>query len=344
MRQPRLACRSPQRNWQGRARALLIPVLVLPLIAPVSARSDHDPRAWLNRMDQAVEFLNYEGTLVHMRPGHSATFRIYHRVENGVVTERLVAMDGAGAEIIRNQDEVTCILPEQNSVVVEKRREKDSSQSPLRASLPDYSEEMEDYYELELMPAERIAGHSTRVVVIRPKDRFRYGYRLWLDEETAMPLKSQLRSEENDEPVEEILFTEIVLPESIPEESVQPSLPTDAYTWVKASDIREQDLPEAERRWRARDLPPGFRLTSNHVEFIGDSEIPRIHMVYMDGLVSVSVFVDAGVAASEQAEGFSEMGAANAYSRAIKGHLVTAVGQVPGRTVEAIALSIEPLP
>jgi len=296
-------------------------------------------------MDKAVEYLNYEGTLVHMRLGHSATFRIYHRVVDGVVTERLVAMDGAGAEIIRNQDEVTCILPEQKSVVVEKRREKDSSQSPLRASLPDYSEEMEEYYDLELMPAERIAGHSTRVVVIRPRDHFRYGYRLWLDEETAMPLKSQLRSEETDEPVEEILFTEIILPDSIPEESVRPSLATDTFTWVNANDIKkEQDLPEGEQRWRARQLPPGFHLASNHIEFIGDSAIPRNHLVYMDGLVSVSVFVDAGVAASEQAEGFSEMGATNAYSRTNEGHLITAVGQVPGRTVQAIALSVEPLP
>jgi len=30
------------------------------------------------------------------------------------------------------------------------------------------------------------------VITVLPKDEFRYGYRLWIDETTAMPLKTQL--------------------------------------------------------------------------------------------------------------------------------------------------------
>ena len=47
------------------------------------------------------------------------------------------------------------------------------------------------------------------------------------------------------------------------------------------------------------------------------------------------------MAASEQAEGFSMMGAANAYSLVKQGLLVTAMGEVPPQTVEKIAQSTE---
>jgi sigma-E factor negative regulatory protein RseB len=64
-------------------------------------------------------------------------------------------------------------------------------------------------------------------------------------------------------------------------------------------------------------------------------------LVYSDGLASVSVFIDLGVAASEQVEGLTTVGATNAYSLMIDGFLVTAMGEVPPATVQLIATSIE---
>jgi negative regulator of sigma E activity len=49
-----------------------------------------------------------------------------------------------------------------------------------------------------------------------------------------------------------------------------------------------------------------------------------------------------GVAASEQAEGPSQIGAANAYTTTLEGRLITAVGDVPERTTKMIALSVRP--
>ena len=63
--------------------------------------------------------------------------------------------------------------------------------------------------------------------------------------------------------------------------------------------------------------------------------------MYSDGLASVSVFIEMGVAASEQVEGLAMLGAANAYSVMRDGLLVTAMGEVPPSTVERIALSMQ---
>ncbi|MBT8422144.1 MAG: MucB/RseB C-terminal domain-containing protein [Gammaproteobacteria bacterium] len=53
------------------------------------------------------------------------------------------------------------------------------------------------------------------------------------------------------------------------------------------------------------------------------------------------MFIDAAVAASEQAEGLSMMGAANAYSLLREGMLVTAMGEVPPLTVEQFAAAMQ---
>ena len=149
---------------------------------------------WLGRMSEAVEMRNYQGTLVYMRPGMAQTFSVYHRVEDGVATERLVSMGGEGAEIIRTHDEVICIFPENKKVVVDKRHDVKDTQNPLRANLPEYSPELQQSYDLKLLPDDRVAGLQAVVVSISPRDQFRYGYRIWLEEQ---PRPSTRQPKEN---------------------------------------------------------------------------------------------------------------------------------------------------
>ena len=163
----RISVKARPRQVYGHPVLFVVAAVILS-IAPWPASASDGPRDWLKRMDHAVEYLNYEGTLVHMHAGRADTYQIYHRVEDGAVTERLVALDGAGREIIRNQDEVTCIFPDQQTVVVEKRRDRDSGQSPLRASLPAYSQSGERYYRFSLVRSERVAGRDARLIAIRP--------------------------------------------------------------------------------------------------------------------------------------------------------------------------------
>ena len=67
---------------------------------------------------------------------------------------------------------------------------------------------------------ERLLGRTTRVVALHPRDEYRYGYRLWIDEETSMPLKTQL-CDASGEVIEQIVFSNIDLPERIPDSDVQ---------------------------------------------------------------------------------------------------------------------------
>ena len=69
-------------------------------------------------MNRALATRNYEGTFFHLSEGRVETMRIVHRFRAGRVTERLLSLDGSGREFVRNNDELTCYLPDQHTVLV----------------------------------------------------------------------------------------------------------------------------------------------------------------------------------------------------------------------------------
>jgi sigma-E factor negative regulatory protein RseB len=92
-------------------------------------------------------------------------------------------------------------------------------------------------------------------------------------------------------------------------------------------------------------LPPGFRLTVTGAQTLGEATVPASHLVYSDGLATVSVFVEVGTGSSPQPmQGLARVGSGYAFSTVIQGHQVTAVGEVPAQTVEFIAHSVTALP
>lgn len=314
--------------------------LGLILLVSAAARADDEPRDWLERMARSLDSLNYEGTLLHLNGGDPVVLKIVHRNENGVSTERITAMDDVGREIIRRGDEVTCILPDQRSVLVENGPAAAGEASPLRRPFAAGANFDPAFYRLAIASGGRLVGRETRLVTVRPTDGYRYGYRLWLDQVTAMPLKVQVTGEDG-AVIEQLMFSDINLPARIPAERVQPSRDLAAFTWHRTPPADKDEAGKVETSpWQAGSLPPGFALRAVRAEPMNAGEPPTQQLVYSDGVASVSVFVAQGVAPPERAAGASRMGAANAYTTLADGHLVTAVGEVPVRTVESIARSV----
>lgn len=317
------------RNAWVRASCALLTLVVLDAAA-------QDVRTWLDRMNRAVEELNYEGTFVHVLDGNAETMYVIHRNHNGRISERLLSLDGAGREIIREGDMVQCILPDRKIVLLEESRR--SEQSPLASALPSYSEALEPHYEFTMYRSARVAKRPVQVVGIKPKDEFRYGYMLWLDRETAMPLKSQIR-DENGAIVEQILFTQIQLSDFIPASALHPAIDTEGFTFLRTP-AATADVADDAVLWRASILPGGFRLSAAMQRAIAGSNYPVDHLVYSDGLATVSVFIEDPKNDPEVSEGFSSVGSTNAFSLTLQGRKVTAIGEVPKQTVRTIATSL----
>ena len=315
--------------------------------APALPAAD-DPRIWLGKMNQALATRNYDGTFFHVSGGRVETMRIVHRVRAGRVMERLQSLDGSGREFVRNNDELTCYLPDQHTVLVEPRQDR----GPFLGSLPQFGADTNEYYRLEALPDARVLGRTAHVIAVNPKDQFRFGYRLWLDEKTAMPLKTQL-CDSHGEILEQILFARLDMPENIADSEFAPAVKTDGMRWVRQGPAVEVPATGLSG-FRASELPPGFKLTVEGAQTIGGATAPASHLVYSDGLATVSVFIEAPAApdaASADAhppapteapmQGLARVGSGYAFSTVVQGHQVTAVGEVPALTVEFIAHSVK---
>jgi len=300
------------------------------------ALADQDARAWLDRMNKELATRNYDGTIIHFRNGKVETLRIVHRVDGGKVSERLVSLDGSGREVIRNEEELTCYLPDQRRVLVEPRQDR----GPLMGTLPTFESSLSEYYRLEKQGPDRVFGRHTQVIAVTPNDGYRFGYRLWIDERTAMPLKTQLCDEKGNV-MEQILFTNISMPERIPKADVQAAVKSEGFQWVRQQ-APQDNRPFIDGLWQVSQVPPGFRLTATNRQQIEGSNDPVAHLVYSDGLASVSVFIEMKAQQPAQFKGFARVGSAVTFSTTVRGHLVTAVGEVPKKTVQLIAHSVKP--
>jgi hypothetical protein len=153
-----------------------------------------------------------------------------------------------------------------------------------------------------------------------------------------MPLKTQLRNGQG-QVLEQIVFTDLRLPLHIADGELEPAVDARNYRWVQHLDdpVESRGLAVS---WEASVLPPGFRMTVSARQVLHSG--PVEHLVFSDGLASVSVFVEIGreQRAEQVSDDAATIGSSSAYSTVVQGYRVTAVGEVPPDTVRAIAQSI----
>lgn len=294
---------------------------------------ESDARGWLERMSKALVERNYDGRFIHSSDEQSETLRIVHRNVNGKIKERLVSLDGSGREYIRTDTEVTCYMPDTRSVLVEARPDSDA----LLSLIPEYRSGLEAYYDISSGPLVTVLGRRAQVITVQPRDEYRYGYRLWLDAETAMPLKSQLFGR-NGKVIEQVAFAELSLRDKIPDGDLRPAVDASGYEWVR-HEIRRRTVTQESVGWRVTNLPPGFKLQVTRLQPLVGSSAPVRHLVYSDGLATVSVFIEQ-VAGGAQGAGLQKVGSAFAFHSEAQGYQVTAVGEVPAVTVRNMVISL----
>jgi sigma-E factor negative regulatory protein RseB len=319
-------------------RVALLGIAALSVSAVVFA---DDARALLERMERSLAGRNYQGTFVHEHGGQTETLRIIHRAEPGGFAERVVSLDGSGREVIRRDGEVRAYFPDQRAVLVDGGQQRGGLLFPGLAGLDSAAGQV---YAVREEARARCSGRNAHVVVVEPRDEFRYGYRVWIDDSSAMPLKTQLRNS-NGRVMEQVVFTELTLPVHIPDAALQPAVVARDYRWLRRGAVSGVSAERpADATWDASELPPGFRLISNSTQFVGGGQRPATHLVFSDGLASVSVFVEAPSAVARDPDysttTMTSLGSSSALSTEVDGHKVTAIGEVPPDTVRAITRSL----
>lgn len=317
-------------------RCLLAIWLLTSCLGAMSAHAQ-DARSWLERMQEAVRGLNYEGEFVYAHGDQLEAMHIVHRADTDGESERLLSLNGAAREILRDNEVLTCILPDSRSVVVEKSRPR----AYIPQALLELDGKLERWYEFAVEGEDRMTGRAAVVIGIRPRDALRYGYRLWLDRDSGMLLKSDLL-DENGKAIEQMMFTSLQILPQIKRARLLPEISGRDFKWFKP-DMEERAGDEMPHRWTVDSPPPGFMMGMRKEHGLPMKRMPVEHLFYTDGLASVSVYIEKHEQDAPMLDGASRMGAVNAYGRSLgDGHRVTVVGEVPAATVAMMARAVRP--
>jgi sigma-E factor negative regulatory protein RseB len=314
-------------------RALEVITIAVLLSPPVVAAEE--AYGWLMKMNQATRQLNYDGTFVYQHGDQLEAMRIIHVVDGDSVQERLVSLNGAAREVIRDDRQVTCYLPDRQSVFVEHRLAREKS---FPIILPERVKDLKKNYTIQLSNKGRVTGREAQAIIIRPRDEYRYGYYLWADEQSGLLLKADL-VDHMGKTLEQFMFTQVDIGRSIDPYELKPAVASEGLAWYWGKTVHTGDTSAAPAL-SVKELPPGFKRVYRIMRKSPTRDSTVVHLVYSDGLAAVSVFIEEAQGGKPSMVGASRMGAVHAYGNVIDGRQVIVVGEVPAATVELIGKSV----
>lgn len=297
-------------------------------------------------MSDAARITNYQGVIVYQTRNRLETLRVIHRYADGNEVERVQALTGDPREILKQGNQVICLLPKDRKVTLQLPTPK----GLFPAMTAERVTQLQKYYEFKDAGTTRIAGRKCRGITIAPRDQFRYGYEIWADSKTAVPVKVNLLGADHSV-VEQLMFTQIEFPDTIPDSAFRTEL--DPAKFRRVTRIVRDAPPMASEAEAAGDmrfaqLPPGYRVAMREVRRSPDGQSQVEHLVLSDGLSAISVFAAqrktpplAGAEGSGQ--GASQIGAVHAYRRVVGSLHVTVVGEAPSAAVRLVGDGAQPL-
>lgn len=326
----------------------LLAVCALVLAPTAVIAADINPGAWLIEVSEAQRNSNYQGILLH-RSGESIdSFRVTHRYKNGEARERLQTLTGDPRDVVRRGEKVICLVPPGNRLPESAMHGLPQSMIPKLDA--EQLQRINQSYVLASLGESRIAGRRCQGVSITPRDPLRYGYEVWADKETKVPLKVLLKDSDG-KPIEQIMFTEVRFPEMIPDEvfDITPQLDQGYASVSQERSESPLDVALAGRspnQGKGPDLHMGLVSIPEGFEVVmfAQRELPNgtgtlRHWIISDGLTSVSIFgrQSIGERPASMPQSSHALGAMHAYRQIVGKVEITVVGEVPSQTVRVIA-------
>ena len=200
-----------------------------------------------------------------------------------------------------------------------------------------FSDATADFYQLETLGTIRQMGQKAQVISVTPRDGYRYGYRLWIQRSTGMPLKTELLDTAGNI-IEQVVFSSLSMRHHISDDELKPQLVTTGFNWLR-DDGAPAVTAEAPGAWTNTPLPPGFHLAAQTAQMMPGVPEPVTHLVFTDGIATVSVFIQSQTIrtpANQVRAGMAQVGSSSAFTSIQSGHKFVALGEVPPATVRFI--------
>ncbi len=310
-------------------------------VADVPAQA-REVRAWLMRIHEAASHRNFQGTFVVSGGGAVSSARIAHFCAGPDQFERSESLDGQARHVYRHNDVVTTLWPTKRIAMVEQR----TLLAQFPALLQAGDDRIADFYEVRSQGAARVAGHEANVLLVQPRDAYRYGYRLWADRATGLLLRADVIGARN-EVLETSAFSDVVIDvKPQPESVLQPMKKLDGYRVLRPVLVPTRLETEG---WLLRQPAPGFRQVScvkrplENTGGVGGDAVEQqvLQTIYSDGLTYVSVFIEPFSPQRHTRPLLTSVGPTQTLMMQHGDWWVTVLGDVPPATLRLFATTLE---
>jgi len=279
----------------------------------------YQPSLWLQQISDSTASQSYQGTFIYRCDAQLVAMRIIHAANDSSGHEKLISLNGPAHEVVQDGQSIT------SSLFRGKRAMGAGNNKTIFGS---FDKVLDAHYEIVEIGEDRIANRHTKVMEIRPKDQYRYGFLIWLDSETGIVLRSDM-ADETGQIIEQVMFIDV---EMLTDNIANNYVGSDSNQQVDNGET--QTPPSAilnnKSQWHVSKMPAGFMLSERYLRQGENDSLQQEQLVFSDGLASVSVFI----------EPYRKIGAVNVYGKLIENHQITIVGDVPKATVEYIAGSV----
>jgi sigma-E factor negative regulatory protein RseB len=294
------------------------------ITTPVSAK------LWLERLSTSLKTLNFNTSFVVVKNNQAEPYHWFHgRDEDNLELEIFATLNGPRHDILRKGDVVSYIEPEVAPYSVESEK----ISGPIPAILSADISTIENDYEFISVGRSRVLGRVAQLIRIVSKEQDRFGYWLWLDQESGLLLKLAIISLKG-QLLEQIQFTHLDITDSLVDTLIQ---------------LKQADLPpvievpsihqDHQLTWQVNWLPTGFKQIKANRHSMSSTKQPVEFILYNDGLVDVSVYVSASDEKQRNVEYVMD-GATVVLNQVVNGFEISVVGKIPSNTAKAIANSI----
>ncbi|MBC3766883.1 MucB/RseB C-terminal domain-containing protein [Neptunicella marina] len=307
----------------------VVSLLICSAASAADLPSEDSAQGWLTKMATALRTKNYDMSFVVLQPQSTVEpYRWRHAIVDGKEMEHLSLLNGPGREMVRIDDKVSVFEPN----VPAYSQQSDTINGPLPAILFREPLDLADAYNFVLVGRSRISGRATQQIRVICKDKTRYGFNLWLDQESGLLLKMDM-VDQSGKIIEQVQVASLSVTEK----------PADIF-----QKIEEEKLPDIvnnsiaalpEHKWQLRWLPQGMNEVRRDTHRLSVTGNVIDYILYSDGLVDISVYIQDDYP-GESNKNLYRHGAETYYSFHQGNLEITVVGKIPPQTADRMAQSL----
>ncbi|KPU82309.1 sigma-E factor regulatory protein RseB [Psychromonas sp. PRT-SC03] len=296
--------------------------------APDITSETHSVITYLQQMQKAYTDKNYEILYIKSVQNKVEPMQLLHGVINGEGLSYVRYLNGAIRESLQSTSQISYF--EQGRQPYTLKTDIDKSVF-ARIAHYNYQSGLKSYHYI-IVGKGRVAGKRALAIRLISKDPYRYSYIIWLDMETALPLR-----------LDTVTSSNLILEQAL---VVSLYVTKDVNPWLLK--VSQQRLPQTvhvhetkkKASWKLGWLPPGFKVIKSDQHKLAASDDNLLsYLMLSDGIVRISIYISPIKKLMEE-DKIIQHGAMLIYTLQEGRMEVTLIGEIPIPSAQRIVKSL----